>query len=172
MDTFVAIAEVVKAVGLRGEVKLYPLIDFHAPLLDSPYARWADGSDFVVERARPSGDCVVVKLRGSDDRDTAENLVGREIGFARADYAAADFPRPPEGLPFRYLDRPVVTVAGEDVGPVVEVRRYATQVILIVAHDGREVMIPAVSPILRPDGELAGPLVVDPPRGLLDDAGD
>ena len=33
-EDFVAIGEIVKAVGLKGEIKLYPLLDFHPQLLD------------------------------------------------------------------------------------------------------------------------------------------
>jgi 16S rRNA processing protein RimM len=167
-DRLVPVADVVKAVGLKGEVKLYPLLDFHAPLLASRYLRWRDGGTVEFERGRPSGGCVVAKFVGCDDRDAAEAMVGRELVFDREDYLAQDFPRPPEGLPFRYLGRPVVTTTGEPVGTVDEVRRYAAQVILVVQRAGREVMIPAVAPILRPDAGLEGPLVVDPPAGLLD----
>jgi 16S rRNA processing protein RimM len=171
-DRFVLVAEVVKAVGLKGEVKLYPLVDFHAPLLESRFLHWQDGARAVFERGRSSGGCVVAKFAGCDTRDDAEAMVGRELGFDREDYLAVDFPRPPEGLPFRYLGRPVVTTAGEAVGTVDEVRRYAAQVLLILQREGREVMIPAVAPILRPDAGLEGPLVIDPPSGLLDDADD
>lgn len=167
-DRFVLVAEVVKAVGLKGEVKLYPLVDFHAPLLESRFLRWQDGAPATFERGRSSGGCVVAKFAGCDNRDDAEAMVGRELGFDREDYLAADFPRPPEGLPFRYLGRPVVTTTGEAVGTVDEVRRYAAQVLLILQRGGREVMIPAVAPILRPDAGLAGPLVVDLPAGLLE----
>jgi 16S rRNA processing protein RimM len=167
-DRFVPIAEVVKAVGLKGEVKLYPLVDFHAPLLESRYLRWRDGAPVAFEHGRPSGGCVVAKFAGCDRREAAEAMVGRELGFDREDYLAEDFPRPPEGLPFRYLGRAVVTTAGEAVGTVEEVRRYAVQVLLVVMRKGCEVLIPAVAPILRPDAGLAGPLVVDPPAGLLD----
>jgi 16S rRNA processing protein RimM len=165
---FVTVAEVVKAVGLRGEVKLYPLLDFHAPLLESGFLRWQDGAPATFERGRSSGGCVVAKFAGCEDRDAAEAMVGRELGFAREDYLAPDFPRPPEGLPFRYLDRTVQTVAGETVGTVGEVRRYAAQVLLVLQREGREVLIPAVAPILRPDAGLEGPLVIDPPAGLLE----
>lgn len=165
---FVPVAEVVKAVGLRGEVKLYPLVDFHAPLLESRYLRWQDGAPAVFLRGRASGGCVVAAFEGCADRDAAEAMVGRELGFAREDYLAPDFPRPAGGLPFRYLGRPVVTTAGETVGLVDEVRRYTAQVLLVVLREGREILIPAVAPILRPDEGLEGPLVIDPPAGLLD----
>ncbi len=167
-EGFVPIAEVVKAVGLRGEVKLYPLVDFHGELLGSRYLHWRDGAAADFERGRASGDCVVAKFAGCDTREDAEAMVGRELGFAREDYLAEDFPRPPEGLPFRYLGRTVVTTAGETVGTVDEVRRYAVQVLLVLQREGREVLIPAVAPILRPDAGLDGPLVVDPPAGLLE----
>lgn len=167
-ERFVPIAEVVKAVGLRGEVKLYPLVDFYAPLLESRFLRWRDGAPVAFEHGRPSGGCVVAKFAGCEDRDAAEAMVGRELGFDREDYLADDFPRPAEGLPFRYLGRTVVTAAGETVGTVDEVRRYAAQVLLVVPRQGREVLIPAVAPILRPDAGIAGPLVVDPPAGLLE----
>jgi len=172
MTRLVPIAEVVKAVGLRGEVKLYPLLDFHGPLLDSGYLCWEDGSPARVTGARPQAGGIVVKPEGTDDRDGAERLVGRELCFRRADYGESGFPRPADGLPFRYLDRPVRLGDGEQIGTVVEVRRYAGQVLLVVRHDGREVLIPAVAPILHPDAGTEGPLVIDPPEGLLDGAGD
>lgn len=169
---FVPIADVVKAVGLRGEVKLYPLLDFHAPLLASAYLRWDHGEPVQFEKARPAGSCVAAKPAGSDDRDTAERLVGRQVGFAPADYAAADFPRPQDGLPFRFLGREVRLTDGTVLGTVQEVRRYATQVLLVLEHAGREVMIPAVPPILvqdvAPGSGAEQPVVIDPPEGLLD----
>ena len=168
MDPFVPIADVVKAVGLRGEVKLYPLLDFHAPLLETPFLVWDDGSAVTLERARPTGGGVAVKPAGCDDRDQAERLVGRQLGFRRERYLEAGFPRPADGLPFRYEGRPVQLAGGEPVGTVQEVRRYAAQVLLVVEIEGREVMIPAVEPILASDEGLEGPLIVTPPEGLLD----
>ncbi len=165
---FVPIADVVKAVGLKGEVKLYPLLDFHAPLLASTFLTWEDGSAASFVKARPAGKCVAVKPDGCDDRNGAEAMVGRQLGFQRDRYLDTTFPRPAEGLPFRYLGRPVHTTAGEELGTVQEVRRYAAQILLIIEYDGREVMIPAVVPILHPDDGLEGPLVVDLPEGLLD----
>ena len=169
---FVTIAQVVKAVGLRGEVKLYPLIDFYEPLLDSGYLRWGDGETFVIESWRPSRDCVVVKTAGLDDRDGAENARGRSVGFLRSQYTESDFPKPVDGLPFRYVGRQVSTVAGDVVGTVDEVRRHGAQFTLVIQDDSGEVLIPAVAPILHPDEGLDGPLVIDPPEGLLDVSGD
>lgn len=168
MDDFVAIADVVKAVGLKGEIKLYPLLDFHEPLLDSSYLVWGDGTPATLQGHRQAGACVAAAPQDSRDRSQAEALVGRQVGFRRDDYLREDFPRPPQGMAFRFLDRPVVTVDGDPVGPVTEVRRAGGNLLLVVAAAGSEVLIPAVEPILRPDAGLTGDLVIDPPEGLLD----
>ncbi|MBD3221360.1 16S rRNA processing protein RimM [bacterium] len=168
MERFVPIADVVKAVGLRGEVKLYPLLDFHAPILASAFLRWDDGEKAAMESARPAGTGVAVKPRGCTSRDEAERLVGRQLGFDRESYRDAAFPRPDDGLPFRYLDREVRTRDGELLGRVQEVRRYAAQVLLVIEREGREALIPAVDPIVEVDDAMEGPVVADPPEGLLD----
>jgi 16S rRNA processing protein RimM len=169
MDAFVSIGEIVKAVGLRGEIKLYPLLDFHEPLLTSRFLVWQDGTPAEVLRHRPtSGGCYALLVDGCGDRNTAEELVGCELGFARGDYLDPEFPRPAEGLAFRYLERRVVTADGAEVGTVDEVRRAGGTLLLVVPDDVGEILIPAVEPILRHDDGLEGDLVVDPPEGLLD----
>jgi 16S rRNA processing protein RimM len=171
MDRFIVIGEVVKAIGLRGEVKVYPLLDFFEPVLDSPYLIWGDGGPVEVQRHRPAGSCAGVKFMGVDSREAAETLVGRELGFMSASYLETDFPRPAGGLPFRYLGRAVATVAGAPVGTVDEVRYTGGGFMLVIrAADmvGGEILIPAVAPILQPDEGLVGTLMIDPPEGLLD----
>lgn len=168
-DGFIPVAEVVKAVGLRGEYKLYPLVDWHEELLDSRFLRWRDGEPFRPLQYRPDRSCVVVRTEECGTREGAEALVGRVIGFDREHYLEPDFPRPRGGLPFRFLGRTVELVTGGSVGRVREVRRYASQVLLVVARpDGSEVLVPAVAPILQPEDGLTGTLVIDPPPGLIE----
>ncbi|MBU8870536.1 MAG: ribosome maturation factor RimM [Gemmatimonadales bacterium] len=168
MDRFIAIGEVVKAVGLRGEVKLYPLLDFFEPLLDSGFLIWDDGAEVEVVGHRVNGNTVVLKVSGMTDRTAAEGLVGRSLGFDRDNYLQDDFPRPDGGLPFRYLGRLVETVSGEVVGVVEEVRFTVSNYLLVVAGEKMEILIPAVEPILLLNLGLSGNLVIDPPEGLLD----
>jgi 16S rRNA processing protein RimM len=169
----VLVAEVVKAVGLKGEIKLLPLVDWHEPLLGTDWLVWEDGTPLRVLRARPSGSCVVVLSADCRDRDRAEAAVGRRIGFRRDDYLAPGFPRPAAGLPFRFVGREVVLAgSGEAVGVVDEVRTGAAQMLLVIRRGAAEILIPAVAPILQGDDGLSGPLQIDPPEGLLDVAGD
>jgi 16S rRNA processing protein RimM len=171
MNRFIVIGEMVKAVGLKGEVKLYPLLDFHEPLLDSRYLVWEDGGPVEIEWHRQAGSCEAVKVSGVVGRNAAEALVGRQLGFMSENYLEPDFPRPAGGLPFRYLGRQVTTVDGHEVGTVDEVRFTGSNYLLVIPDAravGREILIPAVEPILRPDEGLEDALVIDPPEGLLD----
>ena len=107
-----------RAVGLRGELKLYPLLDFHEPLLGSPFLVWEDGSPAAGVPA-PHHERRVL---GADDQaawaavTAADAMIGRELGFLAASYLDPAFPKPSGGLPFRWLGREVVTVGGEMVG--------------------------------------------------------
>ena len=168
MDGFVAIGEVVKAIGLKGEVKLYPLLDFWEPLLGSDFLVWQDGSPVRIRNHRLAGQIPALRLNGCDSRNQAEDLVGRQLGFLRASYLDPGFPRPAGGLPFRFLGRDVVTTTGQHVGQVDEVRLAGGSFLLVIPAGKAEILIPAVEPILRPDDGLEGPLVIDPPEGLLD----
>lgn len=171
---FVAIGEIVRAVGLRGELKLYPLLDFHEPLLGSPFLVWSDGTPAQVQRHRiMSGGCWGLAFRDVggrqlDGRGAAESMIGRELGFLAASYGDPAFPKPSGGLPFRWLGREVVTGGGDVVGIVDEVRRIGAQFMLVIPDGPGEMLIPALAPILRHDDGLEGQLVIDPPEGLLD----
>ncbi len=165
---FICVGEIVKAIGLKGEVKLYPLMDYFDELLDSPYVVWKDGSKVELNRYRQAGSCVALSLQGVSSRTAAESMIGRELGFLRSMYANDDFPKPDRGLAFRYVDREVQTTEGETVGKVAEVRLAGGQHLLVVPDGDKEILIPAVSPILEFDDKLEGALTIDPPEGLLD----
>jgi len=169
MTDFVSVGEIVKAIGLKGELKLYPLLDYFDELLDSPHIVWQDGTPAKILRHRQAGTCVAVTVDGVQGRNEAEAMVGRELGFQRSSYARDDFPVPPGGLAFRYVGRRVVTRDGTEVGIVDEVRLMGGAHMLVVPDGYREILIPAVEPILpRDDRALEGDLVIAPPEGLLD----
>ena len=166
---FIPVAEVVNVIGLRGELKLYPLLNWFEPLLASEFLVWGDEDEpFLAERHRQAGSCSAVLVEGIHDRNGAERVVGRMVGFLRSRYPDPDFPRPEGGLPFRWVGRPVRTVDGEALGEVDEVRRAGAGYLLVIPRDGHELLIPAVPPILAPEDALEGELVIDPPEGLLD----
>lgn len=169
----VEMAEIVRAVGLRGEVKLVLTGDFLEEVLVSPYLRrWRGHEEPVeaqVESHRWKGDTVIVKLAGVADRDAAERCVGECVGFLADDYDDPGFPRPEQPAPFLYDGLRVETVAGETVGDVLEVMVLPAHLVLRVRRRDDEVLIPVIEPVVK-ELDLAGQrLVIEPIAGLLDD---
>lgn len=165
---FICVGEIVNVIGLKGEVKLYPLMDYFDELLDSPYVVWRDGSKVDLRRYRQASSCMALSLEGVNNRAAAEAMIGRELGFMSSNYANEDFPKPNGGLAFRYVDREVHTADGKVVGKVAEVRLAGGQHLLVISDGDKEILIPAVSPILELDDKLEGTLTINPPEGLLD----
>lgn len=170
---FIGMGEIVRAVGLKGEVKFLPDGDFHEPVLDGPYlrVRGPDGEPrtATVLHRRSQGDAWILRLEGVEDRDAAEALVGRELGFTEEDYDREGFPRPAEPHPFLYHGLTVVTVSGQEVGRVGGVMVLPANLVLQVETGRREILIPVIPPVIRELDREGQRLVIEPLPGLLDE---
>jgi 16S rRNA processing protein RimM len=108
-----------------------------------------------------------VTFESITDRTAAEELRGTEL---RITVPADSRPDDPE----EFYDHHLVglradTASGEPLGRVTEVLHLPAQDVLVVRHDGRDVLVPFVRDIV-PEIELdAGRLVVADLPGLLDD---
>ena len=167
-------AEITRAVGLRGELKLAGYGDFDLGILESRYLllRLRSGEERPARLAswRHQGESVVVRLTDVEDRTAAESLVGAGLGFRAEDYDRPDFPRPTPPSPFTYEGLKVVTTSGELVGEVAEVLLWPGQRMLRVRRPAAaDALVPAVPPILVSLDRAACRVVIEPIPGLLDD---
>lgn len=154
-----AIGEIVKPFGIRGEFVI-------RLLTDSPRRFIALRMAFVgpnAERTRENRIEAVsvelrgvrVKLAGIDDRNAAAELVGQFLFVDRAHRVKV-----PRG---RYFVHQVVGLAvvddeGHPVGRVQEVLKLPGHDVYVIDHDGHEIMIPAVKEFI---------LGIDPPAGMM-----
>jgi 16S rRNA processing protein RimM len=171
-EELVEMGEIVKAVSLRGEVKVLLTGDFLEAVLRSRFLRrWRVEGPSVSAVARTyrfQGACLVISLEGCDDRSAAEAMVGERLGFSSDDYDAPGFPRPRSPAPFVYHGLRVETVAGDAVGEVVEVMVLPANLVLRVERGDEDVLIPVIEPVVRELDRAGGRLVIDPIPGLLD----
>jgi 16S rRNA processing protein RimM len=160
---------VTKAIGLRGEVRLRATADFWEEALESAALslRAAQGDQPVaVETHRAHGGGMwVVGFAGTQDRDAAEALVGRELAI---DTEALDVAAPETLRPFQVRGLRVVHVNGTPIGEVVDLLAMPAQDLLVVRAGAREHWIPAVAPIVRRIDWDTRQIDVDPPDGLLE----
>lgn len=135
---YVAIAEVARAHGIKGELRLHLYNPDSDLLLQRPSVRLRlpDGSerDFSVTAARPVNKGMLVTLSGIADRSQADALQGASV-CVRRDM----FPEPLDGE-FYACDiegADVVLASGEIVGRVQGTAHYPTcDVLLVQPHAG------------------------------------
>jgi 16S rRNA processing protein RimM len=168
----VAVGEVVKPHGLRGEVRV-------RALTDRPAERFAGLGECVlwdvardarvpcrVLGARLEGEHVLLRLHGVDSDAAARALAGRLIAVER-DRALP----PPEGhfYPWQLEGARVVTRDGREVGRFAGVEPGPGQDRWVIdVGGGREALVPAVAPIVVDVSVSDKRIVIDPPEGLLE----
>jgi 16S rRNA processing protein RimM len=170
MDRLVAIGEIVRAHGLRGEVRV-------ALLTDDPrrFERlttcvvWDPTCDerrpCRITAVRRQGDAVLLSLAGYDSPETARTLAGRLIAIPASEALP---PGPGRFYPWQLEGSRVLTEAGQEVGRVVRVEQAPGHDLWVVAEGTREHLIPAVPAIVVDVDLAARRVVIRPPEGLLD----
>src|SRR5262245_26184328 len=148
----VAIGEILRPVGTRGDVRV-------RPLTDQPQARfgrlercllWEPGTDARPCRlvgCRVDGDEVVVRVEGVDSPESARALSGRLLAVPRDEVLPA-----PEGhfYPWQLEGAEVVTTTGRHVGVFAGVEESSPgQALWVIADGERRWLLPAVPELVR-----------------------
>lgn len=79
---YITIGEIVKAQGIKGEIKVKPLTD-DVNRFKKLKQVYIDGLGYDIKSLRIDGACVFLSLAGVTDRNRAETLVGREVTIDR-----------------------------------------------------------------------------------------
>ena len=107
----------------------------------------------------------MASFEGIEDREAAEELVGGTLCIPRTELLPAPLD---EFYVADLMGLTVVTVAGETVGSLTAVYPGNGHDVYGVDKGGREVLIPAVQPIVVTIDMAARRMTIDPPEGLLD----
>jgi 16S rRNA processing protein RimM len=143
---------------------------------DDPGGRFAVGSvlatdparhgPLTVKESRWHSGTLLLRFAGIEDRTAAEELRGTWLVVDSADLG-------PTGDPDEFYDHELVglaavTVGGEPVGVVTEVRHHGQDLLVIESPGNPELLVPFVAAIVPEVDVAAGRLVIDPPPGLLE----
>jgi len=171
MDGLVAVGELLRPHGIRGELKV-------RALTDRPEVRFAALSEcFVVdpvtsrrERRRIASlrferDDLLVRLEGVESPEEARRIQGYFLSVATDEVLP-----PPEGhfYPWQLEGARVETTDGRLVGRFARVEGSPGQAIWVVIDGEREHLIPAVPEIVIDVSVADRRVVIDPPDGLLE----
>jgi 16S rRNA processing protein RimM len=165
----ITIGRIGPARGVRGEL-------FVQPWTDVPDERFAAGSVIRTEPAEAgpltvatmssAGGKTVIHFVGVDDRAAAEALRGVNLVIGADE-------RPPLHDPDEFYDSDLIglsvqTVEGLVVGPITDVLHSVADSLLVIATDGREVLVPFRKEFVPVVDLAAGLVQIDPPEGLLE----
>ena len=138
------IGKIVKAQGIKGEVKILPITD--DVLRFNKLKKAIVGENrMTVESARVSGDCAYVKFHGVDTRNDAELLVNQYVSVEREDAVKL-----PENTWFiADLLGSRVFVEDEEIGTLTDVLQNAKVDVYVVGDGKKEVMFPALNTLIK-----------------------
>ncbi|MBQ0078746.1 MAG: 16S rRNA processing protein RimM [Eubacterium sp.] len=161
----ILIGKVTTAVGIKGELRVYNYSDSDEIYRNTKLIYMEDEL-YKVEKVRMQKNMVVLKLKGIDDRNTAELARGKEIFVTEA-----DLPELEEGVFYirDLIGMDVVTEEEELIGVVTDVLQNTAQDIFeIKTEEGKQVLIPKVDQfVLNIDGKERK-ITVRLIEGLLD----
>ena len=138
------IGKIVKAQGIKGEVKILPITD--DVLRFNKLKKAIVGENrMTVESARVSGDCAYVKFHGVDTRNDAELLVNQYVSVEREDAVKL-----PENTWFiADLLGSRVFVEDKEIGTLTDVLQNAKVDVYVVGDGKKEVMFPALKTLIK-----------------------
>ena len=143
MKDTIVIAEVLKPQGIRGELKVRPLLDAPADIRRFKKV-YIGGKEYKVLSARTDAQAAYLALAGVADRNAAELLRGAEVEGLRADAPALA-----EG---RYyivdlIGCVVVTEGGKRLGEIADILPAHTD-IFVLKEGEKEYMFPAAEGVI------------------------
>lgn len=163
-----SVGKIVKAQGVKGEVKVLPfsgvaddLLSYKEFFLD----RGLGFNPFGVTKSRIHGKFFVVKLSSVDSRDDSEQLVGLEIFVPRD--AMPDLPDD-EFYWHDFKGLQVVTDQGFALGTIEALIATGGNDVLVIGGLGKEYLIPAIDEIIIEVNWDAKTVVIAPLPGLLE----
>jgi 16S rRNA processing protein RimM len=168
LNDLLVVGKIVKAQGVKGEVKILPFSGEPEDLLSYEkfyLNRAAMPEAFTVSQSRIHGKFFVVKLSAVNSREASESLVGLDIFVARADMPVlpAD-----EFYWHEYIGLKVVTDQGQELGTVNSLMATGSSDILVISGKGQEYLVPAIEEIIVEVDFDSKTLVIAPMPGLLE----
>jgi 16S rRNA processing protein RimM len=166
----VTLGKIVKAVGLKGEVKLNPSSDFWLEALETAELDLVspDGIHRAVhiENVRSKGATFILRMSGINDIDGAESVVGHDLAVTLSGVREDKMPR--EALPCQLVGLKVRLIDGSVTGEIVDLLLGPNQNCLIVEDGSERFLVPNVPAVVKEVDLGAGYIVIDPPEGLRD----
>jgi 16S rRNA processing protein RimM len=165
-DDYLAVAQVVGAHGIRGDLRCALLTDFPERFKRGlKVYLGAKRTLYEVQRGRAERNRLTLKLVGIDTRDDAEALRGVTVFVAESDAV-----RLPRGTFFwhQIIGLRVRTADGRALGNVVDILQTGANDVYVVraGPEQRELLLPAIKDVVKQIDLASGEMTVELIEGL------
>ena len=164
----VLIGEVLRAHGVRGELKVYPLTHNPKRFKKLPRVILQRGSDVVrltIRRVEVQPDFVFLSLEGIDTREQAEKYQGYEVRVERTEV----LPLGPDTYYYFELEGMQVFEGNVFLGEITQIIETGANDVYVISGPKGEFCIPALKSVVREVNVPGKRMQVELPPGLLDD---
>lgn len=146
-DSFVPLAVIRHAHGVRGEVKIASLSS-PADLIFTHALHDASGTPFPLTRTGTQPGLFICRIEGVGDRNQAEALKGTKLGVLRSALADGE-----ENATFadELVGIRAVDEAGAEIGSIRAIVNYGASDIVVIATPEGEIMLPYASQFFPDD---------------------
>lgn len=155
MENTLVVGAVVKAQGIKGELKIKPFTD-DINRFKKLKSVLIDGQNYKVAGAKIAVDFVILALDGITDRNTAETFRGKLLHVSRENAV-----KPQKGSYFiaDIIGCAVQTDDGNQVGKVVDVTKANTDIWTVNTTDNRVLRFPFLKDLVK-DIDIENKLIV------------
>lgn len=164
-NNLIDVGQIVNTHGLKGEVKVNPWTD--APEVFELFTRvyTEDGRAFEVRGVRYQKSCVLLKLKGIDDVDSAESMRNKTLYAERELFS--DLPQ--DTFLVADIIGLIVKENEKEYGKVTDViTTGSNDVYTVRQNDGRMIYIPAIKSVVKEINIKSGYIEIEMPAGLID----
>lgn len=161
---FITIGSIVSPWGLHGHAKVTVETDFPQRFSSSSHV-YIDGQIMVIDEAAWHKGNVIVKFRGVDSEEEADELVGRVIEVHHSQLFSL---RDGEYFHFQLIDLQVITSDGDVIGKISEILSIASADVYVVNGKSGDILIPATDEVIRSIDINEGTMIIEPITGLLE----
>jgi 16S rRNA processing protein RimM len=166
MSDRIKVGKITTAVGIKGEVKVYPYTD-SAKRFEELEGVYADDTFMKIENVRYQKNLVILKFQGVNDRNTAESLRDRFLCIDRSELRELD---EDEYFIFDLIGMEAVDQDNVHIGVVTDVIQNTAQDLYeIKKDDGKKYLVPAVYEIVTDIDINSGIMKINPIEGLFGD---
>jgi len=145
MTEMVPIGKVLKTQGIKGELKIFPYVDFleHIDKLD---ALFIDDKEFRVQNVRAQKDFFIVKLEGIESINDGELFRGELIKIPKERLRKLS---PGEFFWHDLIGMTVVDEEGRSYGKIKSIFPTGSNDVFVIESGDKEILLPAIKDVVR-----------------------